>query len=328
MEDDYPFKPVPLRKFNNLMQKVSTAQGSQNVHLRGLKTPVPQPAARRMFGSEHSREPSEAGDAQRMYEERIFNAFGRGLGGRVWEIPSLPSGAPTPSVHSLQSSATTSENREISELLGNTMSEAHMAQTKRSAAMDALSRARSKKLLQKRLEHKCVFMRVEHSYEGATILLEAASVTRKRLMLWRAAIDSLTAHKNLYKDLSEGDVLSLWYGAYEVGQPNPRDMIVIYLQKLVGLSKSSEIGFAHWHLELEELYNQLESLQVTFPNMLKLGLMLMIWGRTRDTIVSGNELPRPKSGRMTLALPSLRREPQTLVTQSRAVKSKRNMRRT
>ena len=59
------------------------------------------------------------------------------------------------------------------------------------------------------LEQQCIYYR----QTGSHLMLEHWAITRKRLILWRAAIHSLRRHKHLYKGVKKGDVLGLWLKA-------------------------------------------------------------------------------------------------------------------
>ena len=140
--------------------------------------------------------------------------------------------------------------------------------------------------LQNRLDKQCVYFR----QEGEVLYKENSMITAKRMILWRAAILSLKGYKQLYRDVEEGDVVSLWNSVQQSGQPNPRDLIVTHLVELIEHTKDGQIGFAAWLLEQQSIVEKLENLEVPLPELLQLGLMLMHlrsdrrYDRTRERI--------------------------------------------
>ena len=131
------------------------------------------------------------------------------------------------------------------------------------------------KLLNRDLGENVVFIRV---YEGRHIQ-EPDEERQKRLVLWKKMADSLKASKHLLAGITSLDVKALWVRVCTSAQPNPRELMVSYLLALQAHTKTTNGGFADWHMRYTDINTDLESVGCGLPDMAKMGWMFYLVGK-------------------------------------------------
>ena len=131
------------------------------------------------------------------------------------------------------------------------------------------------KLLDRDLGDNVVFIRV---YEGRHIR-EPDTERQKRFVLWKKMADSLKTSKHLLAGVTPLDVQALWVKVCTSAQPNPRELMVTYLLGLLAHTKTTNGGFADWHMRYTDINVDLESVGCGLPDMAKMGWMFYLVGK-------------------------------------------------
>ena len=317
-DQSYPFKTMVSTKFTKMVEKLQAKVATTINNIQGVATPAPRPNPQEPE-QEESRSPRASSPARNLEAEMLHrqawanrhphatpqylyrqsSAQARRNDNRYYGgdeqayYDGYPDNMSEASVatNATNASTTSGELSDMPEELKELMAEKEKPTAGNSKTLEQKARLRSRMLLTKRFEKSSVFYRVAHTGGGTvTIFTENAKITRKRRELWEAAIVSLVHHKHLYKDVLEGDILTLWEKVYTTGQPNVRDLFCTNLDKLCNLHKPKDLGFATWYAQVNTVYEQLEAVGLVVDEFWKIGYLLNLtkadtrYSRVRERI--------------------------------------------
>ena len=118
-------------------------------------------------------------------------------------------------------------------------------------------------------------------------MIEEGPVDRlRRTLLGKKMRESLSDFPHLLREVGEYDIAAMWNAVAQLEQPEPYEILVREIRRLVSLEKGAKTSLQAWLAQLEEIFDNLAAVEFPVNDMLRIGFTLaLLESDTRYSIV-------------------------------------------
>jgi hypothetical protein len=119
-----------------------------------------------------------------------------------------------------------------------------------------------------------------------TMIEEGPVDQLRRTLIGKKMRESLSDFPHLLRDVGEYDIASMWNAVAQLEQPEPYEILVREIRRLVSLEKGAKTSLQAWLAQLEEIFDNLAAVEFPVNDMLRIGFTLaLLESDTRYSII-------------------------------------------
>jgi len=108
-------------------------------------------------------------------------------------------------------------------------------------------------------------------------MIEEGPVDRlRRTLLGKKMRESLSDFPHLLREVGEYDIAAMWNAVAQLEQPEPYEILVREIRRLVSLEKGAKTSLQAWLAQLEEIFDNLAAVEFPVNDMLRIGFTLAL----------------------------------------------------